>query len=111
MTLHALRAEIGDAAFFRLLRDWVRANRGGNVAIPEFIAMAERIAGRQLDDFLPRWLFTGAKPAGIEPQAAARVAPAAPGARVHGRTDFKRRKGLPYPDIRYLRVRPSTRSS
>jgi hypothetical protein len=91
MTLHALRAEIGDAAFFRLLRDWVRASRGGNVAIPEFIALAERVSGRQLDDFFRVWLFTGAKPAGIEPQAAARVAPPAPGARIHGRTDFKRR--------------------
>ena len=84
MTLHALRLEIGDAAFFRLLREWVRANQGGNVAIPQFIALAERIAGRQLDAFFTTWLFTGAKPAGIEPQAAARAVPALPGARVHG---------------------------
>ena len=90
MTLHALRLEIGDAAFFRLLREWVRANQGGNVAIPQFIDLAERISGRQLDAFFTTWLFTGAKPAGIEPQAAARAVPALPGARVHGAADRKR---------------------
>ena len=58
MTLHALRLQIGDPAFFRILRDWVRSNAGGNVAIPEFIALAERISGRQLDDFFDIWLFT-----------------------------------------------------
>ena len=31
MTLQALRAKIGDDAFFLLLRTWYRENRNGNV--------------------------------------------------------------------------------
>ena len=70
MTLHALRLQIGDADFFRLLKRWVRRNAGGNVAIPEFIALAERISGQDLGDFFQTWLFTAEKPAGIEPAGA-----------------------------------------
>jgi hypothetical protein len=70
MTLHALRLQIGDEDFFRLLRRWVRRNAGGNVTTPEFIALAERISGQDLDDFFQTWLFTPAKPPGIEPAGA-----------------------------------------
>ena len=67
MTLHALRLKIGDDAFFRLLKRWVRLHSGGNVTTPQFIALAERISGQDLGDFFQTWLFTPAKPAGIEP--------------------------------------------
>jgi hypothetical protein len=70
MTLHALRLEIGDATFFRLLREWVRAHRGGNVATPQFVALAEKLSGRRLDEFFRVWLFTPSKPAGLEAPAA-----------------------------------------
>ena len=70
MTLHALRLRIGDADFFRLLRRWVRSNAGGNVTTPEFTALAERISGQDLDAFFETWLFTPAKPPGIEPAGA-----------------------------------------
>ena len=70
MTLHALRLQIGDAAFFRLLQaSGSGPTAGGNVAIPQFIALAERISGRELDAFFNAWLFTPSKPPGIEPQA------------------------------------------
>jgi hypothetical protein len=88
MTLHALRGEIGDRDFFRLLRVWTQSRAGDNVRIPEFIALAERISGEQLDAFFETWLFTGAKPAGIEPAAAAlslRAAGAEHMAARHGR--------------------------
>ncbi len=65
MTLHALRLTIGDAAFFRLLREWIAEQAGGNATIPEFIALAEEISGRQLDAFFQEWLFTPAKPASL----------------------------------------------
>ena len=65
MTLHALRAKIGDANFFRLLKEWVRRNQGGNVTIPQFIALAEQISRQDLDPFFNEWLFTGAKPASL----------------------------------------------
>jgi Peptidase family M1 domain/Peptidase M1 N-terminal domain len=61
MTLHALRMQIGDDAFFELLRTWTR--RGPrNVSTDEFIALAERISGQELGDLFDAWLFTGSKP-------------------------------------------------
>ena len=67
MTLHALRLQIGDRDFFRLVKRWVRLHSGGNVSTPQFIALAERISGQDLGDFFDTWLFTPAKPPGIEP--------------------------------------------
>ena len=46
MTLHALRLEVGDAAFFRILRGWATSQAGGNVTTDEFVALAERVSGR-----------------------------------------------------------------
>ena len=74
MTLHALRLKIGDAAFFRLLREWVKANAGGNVATKQFIALAEKISRQDLDPFFNEWLFTPSKPPSLG-SAVARVAP------------------------------------
>jgi hypothetical protein len=72
MTLQALRTEIGDEDFFRLLRRWARSRAGGNVTTDEFIALAERISGEDLGAFFQTWLFTPEKPAGIEPAGARR---------------------------------------
>jgi hypothetical protein len=74
MALQALRNEIGDDAFFRLLRVWVREQRGGNATIEEFIATAERVSRMQLDELFEVWLYTPEKPAGIEAPLAARTA-------------------------------------
>lgn len=65
MTLHALRRLLGDEPFFRLVREWVAAHAGGNVTTSQFVEHAERVAGRQLDDFFATWLFTRSKPSGI----------------------------------------------
>jgi aminopeptidase N len=62
MTLQALRLRIGDEAFFRLLKEWVRRNAGGNVTTERFIALAERVSGRQLDGFFRTWLYGRKKP-------------------------------------------------
>ncbi|HEY9376426.1 MAG TPA: M1 family aminopeptidase [Jiangellaceae bacterium] len=70
MTLHALRLEIGDDDFFELLRRWVATQAGGHVTTDEFIALAERISGQQLDDLFDVWLFTPEKPASLEVMAA-----------------------------------------
>jgi hypothetical protein len=64
MTLHALRREVGDEAFFDILRTWVREQGGGHVTTAEFVAVAEAVSGRQLDDLFRVWLFTPEKPAG-----------------------------------------------
>lgn len=63
LTVHALRAEIGDEAFFRLLKEWPEAKRNGDATTEEFIAFAERLSGKQLDELFQTWLFTPGKPA------------------------------------------------
>ncbi|POX40416.1 metallopeptidase [Streptomyces sp. Ru73] len=63
MTLQALRERIGDKAFFELLPAWTRAHRYGNATTAQFIALAERISGQQLDDLFHTWLSTDSRPA------------------------------------------------
>jgi aminopeptidase N len=62
MTVHALRVTIGDAAFWRLVRAWLAQNRFSTGSTAEFVALAERVSGRQLDAFFDAWLFTSGKP-------------------------------------------------
>ena len=62
MTLQALRNQVGDDAFFRILQRWFRNNAGGNVTTAQFIDLAERISGQQLDDLFETWLYTPSKP-------------------------------------------------
>jgi aminopeptidase N len=77
MTLHALRLEVGDEAFFGILRRWAQSRAGGNVTTPQFIRLAERISGQDLGALFETWLFTAAKPEGIEPASAVSQALAA----------------------------------
>jgi aminopeptidase N len=62
MTLQALRVKVGDETFFRILRDWYRQNRDGNVTTADFIALAERDSGTQLDDLFRVWLYEPGRP-------------------------------------------------
>jgi aminopeptidase N len=72
MVLHQLRLAVGDETFFRIVRWWHRSHAGGNGSTPEFIALAERVSGQQLDALFRTWLFTPAKPAApAETRAAA----------------------------------------
>ena len=63
MTLHALRLEIGDRDFFRVLRAWAQRNRYGVVSTADLVRLAERISGQQLDGLFRSWLYTAGKPA------------------------------------------------
>ena len=63
MTLHALRVEIGDEAFFRVLRAWAQRNRYGVVSTDDLVRLAERVSGEQLDVLFTTWLYTPGKPA------------------------------------------------
>ncbi|UFR02151.1 M1 family metallopeptidase [Streptomyces sp. Go40/10] len=63
MTLQVLRERIGDKAFFELLPAWTRLHRYGNADTDDFVRLAERVSGRQLDDLFGTWLFTTGKPA------------------------------------------------
>ncbi|MFF4708365.1 M1 family metallopeptidase [Streptomyces sp. NPDC001288] len=63
MTLQMLRERIGDTAFFKLLPAWTKLHRYGNADTADFIRLAEKISGQQLDDLFRTWLFTPGKPA------------------------------------------------
>jgi aminopeptidase N len=76
MTLQVLRNRVGDDAFWEIARSWVRERGGGTGTTAQFIELAERVSGQQLDDLFDAWLFTGSKP-GIT-SLAARSAAAAP---------------------------------
>ncbi|MGV1009589.1 MAG: M1 family metallopeptidase [Dermatophilaceae bacterium] len=58
LTLHALRTELGDKAFFGMLRDWVTTNRYAGVTTPMFVAHVEKWAGRSMDAVFDPWLFS-----------------------------------------------------
>lgn len=63
MTLHALRARVGDEAFFDTLRTYAERFRDGNAVTDDFIAVAEEISGQELDDLFHNWLFETEVPA------------------------------------------------
>ncbi|MFD8817184.1 M1 family metallopeptidase [Streptomyces sp. NPDC059627] len=63
MTLQMLRERIGDTAFFKLLPAWTKLHRYGNADTADFIRLAEKVSGQQLDDLFQTWLFTTGKPA------------------------------------------------
>ncbi|MEE6305870.1 M1 family metallopeptidase [Plantactinospora veratri] len=63
MTLHALRVTIGDDAFFKLLRTWAAEKKDANASTEEFVAVAERVSGQQLDAFFDAWLYGKKRPA------------------------------------------------
>ncbi len=66
MTLAALRHRIGSTAFFSLLRQWTAAHRYGHATTTEFIALAEKVSGRNLDRFFQIWLYDKRKPSSFD---------------------------------------------
>ena len=74
MTLQALRNRVGDDAFWKIVRGWASRKSGGNGTTDEFIALAERLSGQQLDDLFETWLFTAGRPPFSTPAGQAGVA-------------------------------------
>ncbi len=62
MAVHALRKELGDDVFFRLLRSWLSLHRGGLVSTKQFQNYAEKFSGKQLDALFKKWVYTAGKP-------------------------------------------------
>jgi len=61
-TLHALRVEVGDEAFFEIAQGWVDRFGGGTASTADFIALSEEISGQDLEHFFDVWLSTPEKP-------------------------------------------------
>jgi aminopeptidase N len=62
MTLQALRQKVGQPTFLEIVRSWYAENRHSNVTTADFIALAERKSGQQLDQFFQAWLFEEGRP-------------------------------------------------
>jgi aminopeptidase N len=60
--VHALRLAVGDDAFYRILREWTASQAGQAVTTDDFVAVAERVSGQDLDALFQTWLFTVGKP-------------------------------------------------
>jgi aminopeptidase N len=63
LTVHALRLTVGDEAFFEILRTWTSEFADRSATTDDFIAVAERVSGRQLDDLFRSWLYEEPVPA------------------------------------------------
>ena len=57
LTLHALRLEVGDEAFFEILKTYYDRYKGGNATTEDFIAVAEEVSGKDLKEFFDNWLY------------------------------------------------------
>ncbi len=57
LVLHALRLTIGDEAFFSTLKTYQQKFGYANAATADFIAVAEQVSGKSLDDFFQHWLY------------------------------------------------------
>jgi aminopeptidase N len=74
--LYALQLHVGKPKFFRILRTFLRENRGGNITSAMFIDTAERVSGDgSVRPLLHAWIYDTAVP-GI-PGAVARRGPVA----------------------------------
>jgi aminopeptidase N len=62
LTLHALRLEVGDDTFFRILRTYADRFKYGNAGTDDFIAVAEEISGRDLKALFDAWLYSRQMP-------------------------------------------------
>jgi aminopeptidase N len=62
MTLEGLRQIVGDATFFEIMRRWHEENEYGVVTTADFIALAERVSGRELSPYFQDWLYEVGKP-------------------------------------------------
>ena len=63
LTLHALRLEVGDEAFFEILQTYAKRFAYGNTSTEEFVALVEEVSGRSLQDFFDAWLYENPIPA------------------------------------------------
>jgi aminopeptidase N len=61
-TLHALRVEIGDQAFFEAAREWLQRYDDSTGTTEDFEAVYEEVSGQDLDSFFNVWLRTPSKP-------------------------------------------------
>ncbi|KUN77769.1 peptidase [Streptomyces bungoensis] len=63
LAVQALRNEIGDDAFFAVLKGWPKEHAYGNASVADFRRYAEQVSGKPLAALFDTWLFQPSKPA------------------------------------------------
>jgi aminopeptidase N len=58
LCLHALRLEVGEEAFFEILKTYFERFKNGNARTDDFIAVAEEVSGKELSAFFDSWLYS-----------------------------------------------------
>ena len=61
--LYALRAKVGDKAFFAGARLWLNRYKGSTATTADFEAVMEKTSGQSLHTFFDEWLRQGVRPA------------------------------------------------
>jgi len=62
LMLEQIRKQVGDAAFFALVRDWVQQHKGTNQTRASFIAFANQHTGKNLTGLINAWLDSSTTP-------------------------------------------------
>jgi aminopeptidase N len=62
LILYALRQKIGNRAFEQFEREWAQRNRDGVVRSSDFVALASKVARRDLRGFLGAWIYSETTP-------------------------------------------------
>ena len=60
--LHMLRSSLGDAAFFRGIRDYYHAHKDGTASTEDLRAALEKASGKNLRAFFQRWVYESGHP-------------------------------------------------
>ena len=61
-TLHALRVNVGDEAFYAGARQWLELYNDSTGTTEDFQAVYEEVSGQNLDSFFDMWVRTRSKP-------------------------------------------------
>ncbi len=62
LVLHELRARLGDADFFLVVKDYVKAHAGGAVETVDLARSVERVTGKNLDRFFDEYVHRAGHP-------------------------------------------------
>lgn len=63
LTLVALRDEVGDDAFFGMVRTWYDSHRYGNATTAEFLSLVDQTGGPEARELTESWLYDPLPPA------------------------------------------------
>lgn len=57
LTVHAIRAAVGDESFFALLAGWIDRYKGSNATTQEFVEFAQTFTGHPVGRIVQPWLY------------------------------------------------------